>query len=70
MNVHLSSIELFEKYPELKTRFKWTTRNISFFLRSKLLVGYYHQNKRKTMINENSILDLMEFTRKSNDADT
>ena len=63
MATYLSSTELFEKYPDLKTTFKWTARNISFFLRTKLLIGYYHQNKRKTMIEENSIIDLIAFTK-------
>jgi hypothetical protein len=63
MNLHLTTSELIEKYPELKTRFNWTRKNLSFFMRSKLLIGYYNRNKRTTMIKESSLLELIEFTK-------
>ncbi len=65
MNLHLTTNELFEKYPELKIRFNWTKNNISFFMRSKLLIGYYNRNRRKTMVQESSLLQLIEFTKES-----
>jgi hypothetical protein len=65
MNLHLTTSELFEKYPELKTRFNWNKRNISFFMRSKLLIGYYNRNKRITMIKESSLLELIEFAKET-----
>lgn len=65
MNLHLTTNEVFEKYPELQIRFNWTKRNISFFLRSKLLVGYYNRNKRTNMIQECSLLQLIEFAKEA-----
>lgn len=66
MNPHLTTSELFGKYPELQARFKWTKRNLSFFMQNKLLIGYYNRNKRTTMILESSLLQLIEFTKESN----
>ncbi len=65
MNLHLSSNELFEKYPELKTRFKWTSRNLNYFFKSRLLVGYYNQRRQRILINEDSVLELMKYTQSS-----
>jgi hypothetical protein len=65
MNLHLSSNELFEKYPELKTRFKWTSRNLNYFFKSRLLIGYYNQRRQKVLIDEDSVLKLMEHTQSS-----
>ena len=65
MNFHLTPTELFEKYPELKIRFNWTKRNLSFFMRCKLLIGYYNRNKHTTMIEESSLLDLIDFVKES-----
>jgi hypothetical protein len=65
MNLHLSSNELLEKYPELKTRFKWTSRNLNYFLKSRLLVGYYNQRRQRVLIAENSVLELMKYTQLS-----
>jgi hypothetical protein len=59
----LTTNEVFKKYPNLKTSFNWTTRKLSFFLRSKLLIGSYNAQKRITMINEKSLLELIEFTK-------
>jgi hypothetical protein len=63
MTSHLTTHEVFKKYPDLKTRFNWTDRKLSFFLRSKLLIGYYNRNKRTTMIKEKSLVELIEFTK-------
>jgi hypothetical protein len=63
MNSHLTTTEVFKKYPDLKTSFNWTHRKLSFFLRSKLLIGSYNRKKRITMIKEKSLLELIEFTK-------
>jgi hypothetical protein len=61
MNLHLSTNELLQKYPELQIRFNWTKRSLSFLMRNKLLTGYYNRNKRTTMIQESSLLQLITF---------
>jgi hypothetical protein len=61
MNLHLTTNEIFEKYPELQIQFNWTKRTISLFMRNKLLAGYYNRNKRTTIIKESSLLQLIEF---------
>lgn len=61
MTSHLTTSQVFKKYPDLKTRFNWTNRKLSFFLRSKLLIGHYNRKKRTTMIKEKSLIDLIEF---------
>ena len=63
MNLYLTVNELFDKYPELQIRFNWTKRNLSFFMRSGLLTGYYNRNKRTTMIRESSLLQLILFAK-------
>ena len=62
MNLHWSSKELLEKYPELKTRFKWTSRNLNYFFKSRLLIGSYNQRRQRVLIAESSVLELMKYT--------
>ena len=61
MSKYLSSTELLEKYPVLTNRFHWTKKNLGFFMRNKILTGYYIRNKRCTMILESSLLELIRF---------
>jgi hypothetical protein len=61
MNKYLSTTELQKKYPELTLRFDWTKKKLGFFMRNKILTGYYIRNKRTTMILESSLLELMQF---------
>lgn len=61
MDKYVSTTELLKKYPELTLRFQWTKKNLGFFMRNKILTGYYIRNKRTTMILEGSLLELMEF---------
>ena len=61
MNKYLSTDELLKKYPEITNRFSWTKKNLGFFMRNKILTGYYIRNKRTTMILESSLLELIQF---------
>jgi hypothetical protein len=61
---HLTPTEILIKYPELQSQLKWRKDMFSFFLKNKLLNGYYNRNKRMTMINESSLLRLIDFTKK------
>lgn len=61
MNNYLSANELIKKYPQLLKRFNWTAKNLGFFMRNKILTGYYIRNRRTTMILESSLIELMEF---------
>ena len=61
MSKYISSTELLKKYPELTQRFHLTKKQLGFFMRNKILTGYYIRNKRTTMILESSLVELMEF---------
>ncbi len=61
MNKYLSTTELLKKYPDLTFRFNWTKKHLGFFVRNKIVIGYYIRNKRTTMILESSLLELMQF---------
>ena len=58
---YLTPKEIFEKYPDLKLKFNWTQSDIGVFLRNKLLSGYYSRNKRASMIEEGSLLNLIKY---------
>ncbi|HXU27099.1 MAG TPA: hypothetical protein VN698_07695, partial [Bacteroidia bacterium] len=57
----MSSTELFKKYPALTHRLHWSKKLLGFFMRNKILTGYYIRNTRKTMILESSLIELMRF---------
>ncbi len=61
MSNYLSATELIKKYPQILQRFNWTTKNLGFFMRNKILTGYYIRNTRTTMILESSMRELMKF---------
>jgi hypothetical protein len=61
MNKYLSTTDLLKKYPEIIFRFNWTKKHLGFFMRNKILTGFYIRNKRTTMILESSLLELMQF---------
>lgn len=65
MSKYISSTELLKKYPELTQRFHLTKKHLGFFMRNKILTGYYIRNKRTTMILESSLLELIEFLKPS-----
>ena len=53
--------EILAKYPELESKLKWRKQDIGTLLRCRLLRGYYDSKKRVTMIDENSLIELMDF---------
>ena len=63
----LSIKEIFIKYPELRTNFYWTKSDIGLLMKSKLLSGYYSRNKRSSMIEENSLIRLIQYVNRSLD---
>jgi len=65
MSNYVSSTELLKKYPALTHRLHWTKKNLGFFMRNKILTGYYIRNTRTTMILESSLVDLMRFIKQS-----
>lgn len=58
---YLTPKEIFEKYPDLKLKFNWTKSDIGIFMRNKLLSGYYSRNKRASMIEETSLLKMIQY---------
>lgn len=60
-NIYLTPKEIFEKYPDLKIKFNWTQSDIGLMMRNKLLSGYYSRNKRTSMIEESSLLNLIKY---------
>jgi len=65
MNAHLSPDEILYKYPDLQDKFQWGKDDLGFFLRHRLVRGYYNRNKRKSFIEETSLLELVAFANKN-----
>ena len=61
----LTPKEVFEKYPDLTIKFNWTQSDVGAFMRNKLLSGYYSRNKRSSMIEENSLIRLIQYVNSS-----
>lgn len=61
IKMYLTPKEIFEKYPELNTKFNWNNSDLGVFMKNKLVTGYYSRNKRVTMIDENSLLRLIKY---------
>jgi hypothetical protein len=59
--------DILTKYPELTTKLNWRTQDIGTFLRCKLLRGFYDSKKRTSVIDEDSLIELMEFANKNLD---
>ena len=53
--------EILAKYPELQSKLNWRKQDIGIYLRSKLVRGYYDSKRRITVIDEKSLIELMEF---------
>ena len=53
--------EILAKYPELQSKLNWRKQDIGIFLRCKLVRGYYDSKRRITVIDEKSLIELMEF---------
>jgi hypothetical protein len=58
---YLTPAQVMEKYPELEEAFGWSAKEIGMFLKSRLLHGYYNHSLRKSMIDEDSLEDLVEY---------
>lgn len=58
---YLTPAEVIEKYPELESSFGWSAKEIGIFLKSKLLHGYYNHSLKKSMIDESSIEELVDY---------
>ena len=58
---YLTPAQVIEKYPELENSFGWTAKEIGIFLKNKLLHGYYNHTLKKSMIDETSIEELVEY---------
>jgi hypothetical protein len=65
MKIFLTPTEIFKKYPELQEKLNWTNSDLGIFMKSKLVIGYYNRNKRVTMIEENSLIQLIKFVNAS-----
>ncbi|WP_456459148.1 hypothetical protein [Reichenbachiella sp.] len=53
--------EILAKYPELQAKLNWRKQDIGIFLRCKLVRGSYDSKRRVTVIDERSLVELMEF---------
>lgn len=58
---YLTPAQVIEKYPELQSSFGWTAKEVGIFLKNKLLRGYYNHTLKKSMIDEASIADLVDY---------
>jgi hypothetical protein len=65
MNQFLSAEEILAKYPYIKDKLLWGKSDLGFFLRHKLIKGFYSRNKRKSLIEETSLLELIAFANKN-----
>ena len=57
----LTPTEILQKYPQLEIRWHWKVQDIGVFLRCKLLLGHYDIQRRVAMIDEPSLLELIEY---------
>ena len=68
MSLYLNPEEIMQKYPELETKLGWSKSDLGVFLRNKVLHGYYSRNKKKSLIDEQSLLELISFINKNLEA--
>ena len=52
---YLTPAQVIEKYPELESSFGWTAKEVG------ILRGYYNHTVKKSMIEETSIEDLVDY---------
>ncbi len=60
-NSSLSPSEIIEKYPVLETKLNIGASEIGLFLKCKLLSGFYDRTRRVAMIEEQSVIDLVQY---------
>jgi hypothetical protein len=65
MQNYLSAEEILNKYPDVQDKLLWGKSDLGFFLRHKLVKGFYSRNKRKSLIEETSLLQLIAFANKN-----
>ena len=61
MSMYFTPAEIIEKFPELKFKHNWTENLIGQLLKANLLAGYYQRSSRMSMIDENSVRELIVF---------
>ena len=57
-----------QKYPELEQKLGWSKSDLGVMLRGKVLGGYYSRNKKRSLIDEQSLLMLIAFINKNLEA--
>ena len=65
MNNFLNPDEIMYKYPELEQKLGWSKSDLGVMLRGKVLGGYYSRNKKRSLIDEQSLLRLISFINKN-----
>ena len=60
-NSYLSPSEIIDKYPVLQTKLNIGASEIGLFLKCKLLFGFYDRTRRFAMIEEQSVIDLVNY---------
>lgn len=60
-NSYLSPTEIVEKHPLLQSKLNIGASEIGLFLKCKILVGFYDRTKRIAMIEEQSVIDLVNY---------
>ena len=58
---YLTPGDIIEKYPELKYKHNWSDNLIGLLLKSNLLKGYYDRTLRASMIEETSVMEIIQF---------
>ncbi|MDO9185884.1 MAG: hypothetical protein Q7W13_07725 [Bacteroidia bacterium] len=60
----LSPSEIIDKYPVLEDKLNIGASEIGLFLKCKLLSGFYDRTKRVAMIEEQSVIELVDYINK------
>lgn len=58
---YLTPGEIIDNYPQLKYKHNWSENLVGSLLRSNLLKGYYDRTRRASMIEESSVMELIQF---------
>lgn len=61
MKKYLTAKEIFEKYPRIEKDLRWGKRDLVHFTKIKILEGRHHRNKQISVIDENSLLSLLNY---------
>ena len=66
-NNYLSPSDIIEKFPVLENKLNIGASEIGLFLKCKLLIGFYDRTKRVAMIDEQSVIELVQYINKKID---